>query len=140
LIPRAAKEALDSNTNKAEDWLPSNYPESTDLRWFREHFHGEGFILVTWDGNTLGNLERHKLLTQKLSERLQPVVEDGQVGIRGEIDQQLTGKWYRKIVSGPSMIEELTSPPLSIGYAEAVRRLDGALIGPPKTDAAGNPL
>lgn len=139
LIPRAAKEALDSNTNKAEDWLPSNYPESTDLRWFREHFHGEGFILVTWDGNTLGNQERLNLLTDKLSKRLQPVVRDGQVGIRGKVEHH-TGKWYRKIISGPSMIKELTEPPLSIGYAEAVRRLEGALVGPPKTDSAGNQL
>jgi predicted RND superfamily exporter protein len=129
LIPRAAREARDSNTNKAEDWLPSNYPESTDLRWFREHFLGEGFILVTWDGCTLGNQEKMNLLLEKLSERLQPVTQMMYGGLRGRITHH-TGKWFRKIITGPSMIEELTQPPLSLGYAEAVRRLDGALVGP----------
>jgi predicted RND superfamily exporter protein len=137
LIPRAARQALHGNTNKAEDWLPATYTESADLRWFREHFISEGFVLVTWDGCTLGNLEKLNLLREKLSTRLKEVEPHSAAAQRGPI-RDYTGKWFRKIVSGPSMIEELTSPPLSLTYAEAVRRLEGALVGPPRLDAEGN--
>ena len=50
LMPRGARKAIESNTNKAEDWLPKNYAESVDLRWFRDHFLGEQFALVSWEG------------------------------------------------------------------------------------------
>jgi predicted RND superfamily exporter protein len=131
MVPRAAREALHSNTNKAEDWLPDTYTESKELKWFREHFISEGFILVTWDGCTLGNAEKLHLLQQKLSERInpnaQPMIQDG---IRQKVTEH-TGKWFRKIISGPSMLEELTQPPLSLTYAHAINRLEGALVGPP---------
>jgi predicted RND superfamily exporter protein len=138
LLPRAAREALHSNTNKAEDWLPKTYTESSDLRWFRQHFISEGFVLVTWDGCTLGNAERLNLLQEKLSARIQTVIPETFAAQKAR--DELTGKWFRKIISGPSMIRELTEPPLSLSYAEAVRRLEGALVGPPALDAQGNSL
>jgi hypothetical protein len=135
LVPRAVLQSLRSNTNKAEDWLPSTYTESVDLRWFREHFISEGFVLVTWDGCTLGNLEQLNLLHQKLSQRLAEVEPHSQAVQRGPIEHR-TGKWFRKIISGPSMIEELTSPPLSLSYAEAVRRLGRPSSTPTETRSA----
>jgi predicted RND superfamily exporter protein len=136
LVPRAAREALHSNTNRAEDWLPQTYTESSDLRWFRRHFISEGFVLVTWEGCTLGNAEKVNLLQEKLSSRLQDVEPETVEALKAK--KLHTGNWFRKIISGPSMLRELTEPPLSLSYAEAVKRLEGALIGPPTLDAEGN--
>ena len=37
-IPRGVREAIKSNNNNAKDWLPPTYSESTDLKWFHQHF------------------------------------------------------------------------------------------------------
>ena len=65
-MPRGVRFAIQSNTNKAEDWLPDSYDESKDLRWFRDYFIGEQFVLVSWDGCTLGDTEKLNLLARKL--------------------------------------------------------------------------
>ncbi|MEX2317702.1 MAG: MMPL family transporter [Pirellulales bacterium] len=140
MVPGAARRALHSNTNRAEDWLPDTYTESKELKWFRRHFISEGFVLVTWDGCTLGNADKLQLLEHKLSERIDPTVKTGAAdSLRAKVTAH-TGKWFRKILSGPSMLEELTSPPLSLSYSDAIRRLEGALVGPPQTDAEGKRL
>lgn len=139
LVPRAARLALHSNTNKAEDWLPSTYTESGDLRWFRRHFISEGFILVTWDGCTLGNTKKLTLLEEKLRLRTKEE-KPGKGSESREPAADQAGIMFRKIITGPSMIERLTSPPLNLSYPEAVRRLEGALVGPTARDADGNAL
>ena len=47
---RGARNAMDNMQNDVQNWLPSDYPETADLQWFGEHFLGEQFVLVTWDG------------------------------------------------------------------------------------------
>jgi uncharacterized protein len=47
---RGARNAMDNMQNDVQNWLPSDYPETADLHWFGEHFLGEQFVLVTWDG------------------------------------------------------------------------------------------
>src|SRR5262249_21663040 len=49
---RAARLSLESMKNDVKDWLPSTFGETADLEWFREHFMGEQFILVSWPGCT----------------------------------------------------------------------------------------
>ncbi len=134
-VPRGVRMAVESNTNKAEDWLPSNYAESIDLRWFRDHFMGEQFALVSWDGCTLGDTERLDLLVKKLvptPEMLANAPEDSDLHVRAQ--------WYAHIDSGPAVLNELTAKPLNLEYGEAIKRIEGALIGPPQLDAAGNSL
>ncbi len=142
-VPRAARLALHSNTNKAEDWLPSTYTESNDLRWFRRHFISEGFILVTWDGCTLGDARDDKSKLKLLEQKLRLRTKEEKPSTASESHEPAAlpaGVMFRKILTGPSMIERLTSPPLGLTYHEAVRRLEGALVGPPARDAEGNPL
>jgi len=134
-VPRGVRKAVEGNTNKAEDWLPSSYSESIDLRWFRDHFMGEQFALVSWDGCTLGDTERLDFLVRKLvptPEMLASAPEDS--------DLHLRSQWYKHIVSGPAIIEELMAPPLSLDYGDAIKRIEGALIGPVQFDEEGNSL
>ncbi|MCA9229746.1 MAG: MMPL family transporter [Planctomycetales bacterium] len=134
-VPRGVRKAVEGNTNKAEDWLPSSYAESIDLRWFRDHFMGEQFALISWDGCTLGNDEKLQFLAKKLipsPEALANAEKDS--------DLHLRARWYKNIISGPAVLEELMAPPLSLDYGEAISRIEGALVGPAKYDAEGNNL
>ncbi|MDC0936415.1 MMPL family transporter [Pirellulales bacterium] len=135
LMPRGARKAIESNTNKAEDWLPKNYPESVDLRWFRDHFLGEQFALVSWKDCTLGNAEKLHWLARKLSPTNQQVEQAG-----ADSELATRSKWYKRVVTGPGVLEELTSPPVQLSYNEACRRLEGALIGPRKRSPDGKLL
>ncbi|TWT46903.1 efflux RND transporter permease subunit [Botrimarina hoheduenensis] len=124
MIPRGARRAIESNTNKAEDWLPASYAESADLSWFRDHFASEAFVLISWEGCTLGKGERLSLLEQKLS----------------AVRDDSGWRWYPKIVSGPGTIRQLTGAPSGLDRSAAIERLEGALVGPPQTGADGQPL
>ncbi len=53
VLTRGARMAMTSNDNKVEDWLAQEYPETQDLRWFKQHFENETFILISWEGCTL---------------------------------------------------------------------------------------
>ena len=62
---RGSKLALERVENNIKDWLPSDFPETKELNWFGEHFVGESFVLVTWEGCTEED-PRFELLTKKL--------------------------------------------------------------------------
>jgi predicted RND superfamily exporter protein len=47
---RGARTSLDRMKNDVKDWLPDDFPETSELDWFREHFMGEQFIVLSWDG------------------------------------------------------------------------------------------
>ena len=124
-IPRGVRQTILSNTNKAEDWLPASYAESTDLKWFRDHFAGEAFVLISWDGCTLSDPnQRLKLLEQKLA----AVMDDA------------GWAWYPRLLSGPSTINDLVTGPAGLSRTAAIKRLEGALVGPPQVNAAGESL
>lgn len=134
-IPRGARKAVESNNNKAEDWLPPNYAESIDLRWFRDYFIGEQFALVSWDGCTLGDTEK----LRRLSKRLIPS-EQELANAPADSDVHQRAEWYTHLITGPAVLDQLTSPPLSLSYGEAINRIEGALVGPVKRDANGKSL
>jgi predicted RND superfamily exporter protein len=53
LVPfamRGARHSLQGVKNDVKDWLPSSYVETGDLLWFKEHFLGEQFVVVSWEG------------------------------------------------------------------------------------------
>ncbi|WP_417746222.1 efflux RND transporter permease subunit [Rosistilla oblonga] len=62
---RGARQSLQSNNNNVKDWLPSDFPETTELEWFGEYFSGERFVIATWPGCTEED-QKLKLLTEKL--------------------------------------------------------------------------
>ncbi len=134
-IPRGARKAVESNNNKAEDWLPPNYSESIDLRWFRDYFIGEQFALVSWDGCTLGDTEKLRQLSRKL-------IPSKAVLANASADSDLhqRAEWYTHVITGPAVLDQLTSSPLSLSYSDAIKRIEGALVGPVKRDANGKSL
>jgi uncharacterized protein len=135
LIPVGARRAFESQTNKAEDWLPSSYSEATDLQWFREHFVGEQFVLMSWDGCTLGN-------TVKLDELSRKLIPSKNAISSSPDHDELTRRTqlFKRVITGPSVIAEMMTSPLSLDYSQAAQRVQGALVGPPQRDARGKSL
>lgn len=135
LIPIGVRKAIKTNSNKAEDWLPASYSESTDLAWFRDHFVGEQFALVSWDNCTLANTEKLDQLGRKL-------VPSKEALANTPIDSDLRQRslWYKRVITGPGVVAELMAPPLNLSYDEATARLEGALVGPVQRNARGDSL
>jgi len=96
---------------------------------------GEQFALVSWDGCTLGNTEKLDFLVRKLVPTPE-MLANASV----ESDLHLRAQWYKHIVSGPAVIKELMAKPLSLDYGDAIKRIEGALIGPIQLDEEGNSL
>jgi predicted RND superfamily exporter protein len=120
---RGARKALMSNHNDVKEWLPNEYVETQEFNWFRKYFAGEQFVLVSWEGCTLDNTTKLRLLEEDLLKP--PVDKDG-----NKLYPQHKQWLFSHIVTGPDLIDQLEngSPPLK--YAEAFHRLKGLFIGP----------
>lgn len=107
-----ARRAMLSNRNDVKEWLPENFQETKDLQWFQKHFPGEEFVLASWEGCTLDD----------------PRVEQLIQAVDGEGSP--TANLFSRAVSGPRILEQLTSPPVELPRDTAIDRLVGSVIGP----------
>jgi predicted RND superfamily exporter protein len=115
LVLVGARRALLNPNNNIKDWLPDAFQETTDLNWFQDHFPGEEFILVSWEGCTLDDPRLGQLV-------------DSLVGPDAETNDG--EPWFSNCMTGASVMEQLTSSPINLSEAEALERLHGSLIGP----------
>ena len=131
LLIQSAQKAIKSNTNKVQDWLPKTFRETTELRWFRRHFVADQFVVISWDGCQLGgnpelpDAERDDPRIERLAHFLcpddKPVAHGEAAGYKG---------MFQKVTTARRLIDDLTSKPSEVPYAEALKRLQGTLIGP----------
>lgn len=132
-----AYRALRSNTNKVADWLPKTYVETGDLRWFREHFVGDQFVIVSWEGCRLGDDPREENAApddpriERLARLLIPDPDDPpRVNVAaGTAATAATTRYFKSVTTGRRLLDRLTAPPLNVPYDVAVDRLRGGLIG-----------
>ena len=111
-----AKIALERNVNDVKDWLPAHYAETTEYRWFQEHFGDDEFVLISWEGCMLDDPRLNRL-----AEKLRA---SGGTGDRaGE-------NLIQRVVTGRSVLEELMAPPANLTREVALNRLRGSLVGP----------
>ena len=91
---RGARQSLQSMKNDVKDWLPASYDETGDLNWFKEHFLGEQFVVVSWE-NCHGTPEdkKFKFFLQKLLPSTPP----------SELRQQLMSKLPVDSATGESI-------------------------------------
>jgi uncharacterized protein len=127
LTPIAAYRALRGNSNNLDAALPETHAEIIDLEWFREQFQGDQFVLASWDGCTLAEAGR----LQRVARELTPEAQGGAAPNGGE-------PLFSRVVTGPQVLEQLMAPPYSLPYEVAVRRLEGAIIGPATSGEPGD--
>jgi predicted RND superfamily exporter protein len=114
LISWGVYRAILSNSNDVRDWLPADYPETQQYRWFTRHFGSQDFILASWTGCTLDD-ERLDEFVRQLSSRAGNRSDQGSVG---------------RIFTGRSLLEQLSGPPVELSRKLAISRLRGVVIGP----------
>jgi predicted RND superfamily exporter protein len=114
--------ALSSNTNDPRQWLPRGFPETDRYEWFRQHFGRGEITVVSWPGCTLGD-ERIGDLARAM---VGPSGEEGPISASGPP----APRYFEKAITAEELIGQLTSPPLEVPYPEALRRLEGVLLGP----------
>jgi uncharacterized protein len=118
-----ALKAIVNNRNDVSDWLPKNYPETVELRWFRKHFAADQFILVSWDGAELGEAHdgsQDDPRIQKLAHALLEVNLPEKAG---------GGQAFAQVTTARGVLDQLMSPPQSLTRKQATERLVGGLLG-----------
>ncbi|MCC9629572.1 MMPL family transporter [Blastopirellula sp. JC732] len=102
LIPfalRGARLSLERMKNDVKDWLPDDFSETKDLSWFRDHFLGEQFVLISWEGCSADD-QRLQLLAEKL---VPTAPTDGDKKFGAQVaghDQNFAGDRYGLYLTG----------------------------------------
>lgn len=126
-----AYQAVRSNTNQVADWLPDSFRETGELTWYREHFVGDQFVVVSWEGCDI-NADADRIETLDADPRIDQLasllISDSPVGDK---PNALPYRNYIKSVfTGPRMLEYLVDSESGIALQLAKRRIVGSLLGP----------
>jgi len=101
--------------NDVENWLPADDPQAKVFDWYQDHFDIEERILISWDGSSLADSRM---------DRLASILE-------GTIDEQGISrggsKYVSSVITPKHALERMVKH--DVEPAEAVRRLEGVLIG-----------
>lgn len=102
--------------NDVVQWLPPQYESTQKFFRFLQHFDPDAFVLVSWEGCTLDDPRVGQLA-------------DEIVGSASLETGASKSRCFQRVITGPSMVDILTAPPVEISRAEALRRLRGSLVG-----------
>ncbi len=138
VLSRGTRLAMTSNDNKVEDWLPKEYPETQDLKWFKQHFDNETFILISWEGCTLDDprleLFETKLLAHenKIYPKPRTLIQAGWQKLfpPAQLPDPVIGPpMFQSVETGRTMLDRLTEGTSKLSEQEALRRLAGLFVG-----------
>jgi uncharacterized protein len=121
-----AIKAIKGNKNDVSDWLPTNYQETVELRWFRDHFLADQFVIISWDGCEIGEDPtgaKDDPRIAKLTEAL--LAAELPASVKAE-DRHA----FKQVTTARTVLQELMSPPTELSRKRAVERLKGSLLGP----------
>jgi len=117
------KTAFDSMVNDVADWLPDDFPQTATVRWYGERFGSDAILVASWPGCTVDD-ERLDRVKEGLSKAATP--------LNGGEQRRL----FDVVFTGRDILNELTSPPLSLPEWAAATRMRGWLIGPNEGEGA----
>ncbi|MDA1180445.1 MAG: MMPL family transporter, partial [Planctomycetota bacterium] len=126
----AAAATVNSNKNRVEDWLPSSFRETTELKWFREHFPTDQFLVLSWEGCQLGGdpSVADAPADDPRIEKLAALLRGNESA--GTDDGHGYSHYFKEVTTARDVLAKMTSPPTELPYEEAVNRLKGSLVGP----------
>jgi len=131
LLVFGAFRAVKSNTNQVSDWLPESFDETRELAWYRKHFVGDQFVVVSWDGCEI-NGDATSIETLRPDPRIDKLasllVSDKPVG--GRPDALPYQHYIKSVFTGPRMLEYLVESGSQLPYELARERIVGSLLGP----------
>ncbi|MEX0701981.1 MAG: MMPL family transporter [Planctomycetales bacterium] len=109
--------------NDVENWLPADDPQAATLGWYHKHFPPEERLLVSWDDSSLDDPR-----VARFAELLEG--KKGTDGLRRNGIPEL-----RSVVTPQELIARMRQPNVGgerVSQEEAIRRLQGVLVGPGK--------
>ncbi|MGN6134614.1 MAG: Lhr family ATP-dependent helicase, partial [Aureliella sp.] len=122
-----AGKAVQSNVNKVEDWLPKTFEETKQLAWFRKHFASDQFIVISWEGCRIGELDGPDAAAtdDPRIERLANLLVAGQaqnpdapeLAPVKPVDEQWkadAARYFKSVTTGRRVLERLTTAPLGL--------------------------
>lgn len=138
-----AGKAVQSNVNKVEDWLPKTFNETKQLAWFRKHFASDQFVVISWEGCEIGELDSPDAISTddpRIERLAQLLVAEGETEplktewapvkpVTDELKRD-AARFFKSVTTGRRILERLTAEPLNLDAQEAVKRLKGSLLGP----------
>lgn len=138
LVPfslRGARVAVEGMKNDVKDWLPDDFPETRELDWFRQHFLGDTFVLLTWEGCSEDD-PRYKMLVEKLNDEIRISHEFAKIGnseVADEAKPQTT-----EVASKQDLSELLAPEKLAEDERLRARKLGNELFLTVSTDMHEN--
>lgn len=108
---------IESRSEDVEPWLPRESAERDVYNAFVERFDIDDMVLVTWEGCTLDD-KRLDLLARLIRNRM--VADDS---------QHASPPLARRVITGRSILEDLTTAPISVSREAALQRMKGLFVG-----------
>ena len=105
-----AWESWKSIENDAADWLPAEFDATRQLTKFVALFGGDELLMISWDGCTLDDSR-----IAAYADELQRPARSGDV-------------LFRKVITGPAVLESFELDPLNMTHDEAVSRMHGWIV------------
>ena len=115
VVVYGATVAMQSNHNDIKEWLPESFEETQEYNAFQREFSNDTYILASWDGCTLDDPRLAKFATL-----LAPSAMRERTGI----------EYASKVITGETLVEQLTSPPTNLGWKQAVGGSPARSSGP----------
>ncbi len=97
--------------NDVRQWLPRGFEEADRYAWYLDRFGVDEMVVISWDGCTITD-PRIEQFSAKL--------------VQGDAQGR---EVFRRVTTGPEMLERLMSPPFDLPREAAVARLSGTFIG-----------
>ncbi|MEW4489534.1 MMPL family transporter [Thalassoglobus sp. JC818] len=108
--------SIDGMRITPEKWMSPTNPQRQAFEEFRSNFEGNDVVYVSWEGCTLDDPRLLKLQQEVMARNSLP-----------EIPEVVP---FERVLTGPGILEQMTSPPLGLSTEDAIQRMTGVLVGP----------
>ncbi len=145
-----AAKAVQSNSNKVEDWLPASFVETRQLVAYKKYFPTDEFVLVSWEGcrlriheDRLSGIEGDDPRLARLAACLGGSNADSRVDedrpsetntidapVLSKEDQAAVARYIKSVLTSRQLLDHLADPDLDLSIDDAVSRLEGTMVGP----------
>lgn len=110
--------------NDVRQWLPAGFEETRNYDWFVAQFGSEEMAVISWPGATLSD-ER----LDRVAEGLAPFVASN--GTEDDAtDNEQRRPLFSHVMTSRQALADLMAEPMNLSRDEAIRRLQGTLLGP----------
>jgi len=105
--------AYDRSNNQVDQWLPRDSEATALYDDFLRAFGSDEFVLVSWEGCTLTD----------------PRLEEFALHLEGKGEADAATAMFAEVVTGRRAYDALLAAPLRLTRSQALRRLEGTLVG-----------